>query len=59
MVPETASPRALGEINVINNLTSTSTTDALSANMGRVLKASIDAIPHEIATEEEIDAIFA
>lgn len=49
----------LGEIGVINNLTSTSTTDALSANMGRVLKASIDAIPSEIATEAEIDAIFA
>lgn len=50
----------LGEIGVINNLTSTSTTDALSANMGRVLKASIDAIPTiEIATEAEIDAIFA
>ena len=49
----------LGEIGVINNLTSTSITDALSANMGRVLKASIDAIPSEIATDAEIDAIFA
>lgn len=51
--------RALGDINVINSLTSTSITDALSANMGRVLKQSIDAIPTEIATEAEIDAIFA
>ena len=47
----------LGEIGVINNLTSTSTTDALSANMGRVLKESIPVI--EIATDAEIEAIFA
>ena len=59
MIPETASPYALGDINVINNLNSTSTVDALSANMGRVLKETLDAIPTEIATEAEIDAIFA
>lgn len=32
------------DINVIDNLTSTSTTDALSANMGRVLKEKVDEI---------------
>lgn len=47
----------LGEIAVINNLTSTSTVDALSANMGRVLSESIPVI--EIATDAEIEAIFA
>lgn len=47
----------LGEIAVINNLTSTSIVDALSANMGRVLKESIPVI--EIATDAEIEAIFA
>ena len=47
----------LSEVTVINNLNSTSITDALSANMGRVLKESIPVI--EIATDAEINAIFA
>ena len=32
-------------VNVVNALTSTSATDALSANQGKVLKGLIDAIP--------------
>lgn len=38
-------------INVVDNLTSTSITDALSANQGRVLKGMIDNI--EIPTEDK------
>lgn len=47
-------------ITVINNLTSTSTTDALSAKQGKVLKEMIDTLANsiEIATEEEVDALF-
>lgn len=48
-------------ISVINNLTSNSSTDALSARQGKVLKGLIDdlAASIEIATEAEIDALFA
>lgn len=40
---------------VIDNLESTDTTAALSANQGRVLNEKIE----NTATEAEIDAIFA
>lgn len=40
---------------VIDNLTSTDTTAALSANQGRILNEKIE----NVATEEDIDAIFA
>lgn len=41
------------KVNVIDNLTSTSTTDALSANQGRVLNEKFDSIDEML---EEIDA---
>lgn len=40
------------DIDVIDNLTSTSTTDALSANQGKVLKTSLDAlIPQKLIAD--------
>lgn len=50
-----------GNILVINHLVSDSTTDALSANQGRVLNEKIETIQNQIedvATDEDIDAIF-
>ena len=47
---------------VINNLVSTSATDALSAQQGKVLNEKIMAIQEElenVATNDNIDAIFA
>ena len=41
-------------INIVDNLTSTSATDALSANQGRVLKELIDAIPTSSTEEKNI-----
>lgn len=43
----------LGEVIVHNGLTSTSTTSALSANMGRVLNESIQALDERVQTLEE------
>ena len=40
-------------ITVINNLTSTSTSNALSANMGRVLNEAIEAMELRITSLEE------
>lgn len=53
----------LGEVVVHNGLTSTSTTAALSANMGRVLNESIQELEAQIpvltpATDAVIDALF-
>ena len=42
----------LGEVIVHNGLTSTSTTSALSANMGRVLNESIQALDERVQTLE-------
>lgn len=48
-------------ISVVNNLTSNSSTDALAARQGKILKGMIDELANsiEIATEAEIDALFA
>lgn len=48
-------------ITVINHLSSTSTTDALSAKQGKVLKEMIEELANsiEIATEAEVDALFS
>lgn len=46
---------------VVNNLISTSATDALSAYQGKVLNEKILAIQEElenVATDSDIDAIF-
>lgn len=46
---------------VINNLLSDSTTNALSAKQGKVLKELIDGLREDInnvATDADIDAIF-
>ena len=43
------------DINVIDNLTSTDTRAALSANQGRVLYELIT----DVASDADIDAIFA
>ena len=43
----------LGEVVVHNGLASTSTTAALSANMGRVLNESIQALDVRVQTLEE------
>lgn len=53
----------LGEVIVHNGLESTSTTSALSANMGRVLNESIQDLEEQIptltpATDAVIDALF-
>lgn len=53
----------LGEVIVHNGLESTSTTSALSANMGRVLNESIQDLEAQIpvltpATDAAIDALF-
>lgn len=51
-----------GEIIVVDNLTSTSTSSALSANMGRVLKEDIDALAQQmggvtvLSTLQAVDA---
>lgn len=54
-MPETMQPYALGdEITVYNALDSTnSTTKALSANMGRVLNESIQALDERVTALEE------
>lgn len=44
---------------VVNNLTSTSTTAPLSANMGKTLKDEIDTLPDTAITIAEIDALFS
>lgn len=43
----------LGEVIVHNGLESTSTTSALSANMGRVLNEGLEALEERVQTLEE------
>ena len=48
-----------GGITVIDNLTSTSTTDALSANQGRILNESIPAVIDNTSSTSTTDALSA
>jgi hypothetical protein len=50
-----------GNVVVIDNLVSTSRTDALSARQGKILNekiVNIESIIDDVATDNDIDAIF-
>ena len=51
-------PRGLGDIEVIDNLTTADAYNALSANQGKILNEKIENHMLDLATVTDIDSLF-